>query len=103
MGWGKGGKARSPTDGSRPPTPVQRWIATVLAARCSWMMRRMLLGSTSRMGAGRPCDRAAEAVPVEHPAVVRRTIASAQTPLRLLGVGGIAPHGIQPLRQAHRD
>jgi len=49
------------------------------------------------MGAGRPCDRAAEAVPVEHPAVVRRTIASAQTPLRLLGVGVMALHGIRAI------
>src|SRR3984893_7768039 len=64
------------------------------------MISRIPFGSTSRIGAGRPCDGedgADDAVPVAHPAVVRRTIASAQTRLRPLGVGVMALHGIRAM------
>ena len=87
-----------PDSSSRPPTPVQRWMATAVAARCSWMIRRMPLGSTSRIGAGKPCEGGEDEVALAHPAVVNTAIASAKTPERPLGVDAMAPNGIRAPR-----
>jgi hypothetical protein len=43
-------KPRSAGNSSRPPTPTHKCSATTSLTRCSWTIRRMPLGSTSRTG-----------------------------------------------------